>query len=160
MYRAFSFVVKHKRTTRFNSMLIVNTFNIRSVLLALGLSALYPLHSQTPERFKTDSLLLVKKNLGKGFTTTIFYSSRKERPSTGNFSCWWNRNNTGKITDSMEVHTEHAIALASVSSVGNNISTELRIPPCLFPFFQGRLPNPLPTIHALDRDVMEETTPG
>ncbi len=142
-------------------MLIVNTFNMRSVLfLALGLFSLVSFaQPNAVERFKTDSLLLVKKNPGKGFHNDYILFIPKGTPVNRKLFLLVEPNNTGKITDSMEVHTEHAIALASVSSVGNNISTELRIP-LLVPIFPRPASKPLTYTHALDRDVMEETTPG
>ena len=142
-------------------MLIVNTFNMRSVLfLALGLFSLVSFaQPNAVERFKTDSLLLVKKNPGKGFHNDYILFIPKGTPVNKKLFLLVEPNNTGKITDSMEVHTEHAIALASVSSVGNNISTELRIP-LLVPIFPRPASKPLTYTHALDRDVMEETTPG
>lgn len=64
-------------------------------------------------------------------------------------------NNTGKLSDSIEVHKQYAIDLASASSVGNNISTELKIP-LLVPIFPRPASKPLTYTHALDRDVMLE----
>ncbi|HEX4886491.1 MAG TPA: hypothetical protein VFV37_00460 [Luteibaculaceae bacterium] len=68
-------------------------------------------------------------------------------------------NNTGRISDSSEVHDEQARFLASRSSVGNNISTELRLP-FLVPVFPRPASKPNTYTHALDRDVMEETEPS
>jgi hypothetical protein len=57
----------------------------------------------------------------------------------------------------MEVHMKYAIDLASVSSVGNNISTELGIP-LLVPVFPRPASLPYTYTHALDRDVMLENS--
>lgn len=64
-------------------------------------------------------------------------------------------NNTGKLNDSISVHTNYAINLASKSSIGNNISTELKIP-LLVPIFPRPASKPLVYTHALDRDVILE----
>ena len=66
-------------------------------------------------------------------------------------------NNTGKTSDRIEVHKQYAIDLASVSSVGNNVSTELKIP-LLVPVFPRPASQPLMYTHALDRDIMLERT--
>ncbi len=65
-------------------------------------------------------------------------------------------NNTGSITDDMTVHRRAAMDLASKSSVGNNVSTELRLP-LLVPIFPRPSSKPLVYTHALDRDAMLET---
>ncbi len=64
-------------------------------------------------------------------------------------------NNTGKLSDSISVHEQYAIHLASVSSIGNNIATELNIP-LLVPIFSRPASKPLMYAHALDRDVVLE----
>lgn len=64
-------------------------------------------------------------------------------------------NNTGFVTDSIEVHFNSAINLASKSSVGNNVSRMLKIP-LLVPVFPRSASQSLIYSHALDRDVMLE----
>lgn len=68
-------------------------------------------------------------------------------------------NNTGKITDSAEVHKKAAIHLAAVRSVGNNISSELKIP-LLVPVFPKPASQPLLYTHASDRDAIITSKPG
>jgi hypothetical protein len=53
----------------------------------------------------------------------------------------------------MQIHEQYAISLASESSVGNNVSTQLKIP-FLVPIFPRPASYPLMYTHALDRDVM------
>jgi hypothetical protein len=105
--------------------------------------------------FKNDSIMLVKANPEKGFYNDYILFIPKKTPLHKKIFLLVEPNNTGKITDSMEVHTEYAIHLASVSSVGNNISTELKIP-LLVPVFPRPASQPLMYTHALDRDVMLE----
>lgn len=104
---------------------------------------------------KSDSLIIVPKNPAKGFHHDYILFIPKGTPLKKKIFLLVEPNNTGKITDSMEVHKKHAIALASVSSVGNNISTELKIP-LLVPIFPRPSSQPLMYTHALDRDIMLE----
>lgn len=113
----------------------------------------------TTETVKKDSLLIIKKNPEKGFYNDYILFIPKGTPLNKTIFLLVEPNNTGKLSDSMEVHEEHAIYLASVSSVGNNISTELHIP-LLVPVFPRPASQPLMYTHALDRDVMLETSPG
>ena len=110
------------------------------------------------EPFQKDSLLIISKDPKKGFYNDYILFIPKGMPRNKELFLLVEPNNTGKITDSMEVHKKHAIALASVSSVGNNISTELHIP-LLVPIFPRPASKELTYTHALDRDVMLEKTP-
>ena len=114
--------------------------------------------NSTIETLKKDSLLLIKKNPGKGFYNDYILFIPKGTPINKNTFLLVEPNNTGKISDSIEVHKKYAIDLASVSSVGNNISTELKIP-LLVPIFPRPESQPLMYTHALDRDVMLEKSP-
>jgi hypothetical protein len=105
--------------------------------------------------FKKDSLIVIGKNPEKGFYNDYILFIPKGTVRNKKIFLLVEPNNTGKITDSMEVHKEYAIHLASVSSVGNNISKELRIP-LLVPIFPRPASQPLVYTHALDRDVMLE----
>jgi hypothetical protein len=109
----------------------------------------------TIETLKKDSLLVIEKNPKKGFYNDYILFIPKGTPLNKKIFLLVEPNNTGKISDSMEVHKEYAIDLASVSSVGNNVSTELRIP-LLVPIFPRPASQPLMYTHALDRDVMLE----
>jgi hypothetical protein len=104
---------------------------------------------------KRDSLIVVAKNPEKGFHHEYILFVPKGTPLNKKVFLLVEPNNTGKITDSIEVHRKYAIDLASVSSVGNNISTELKIP-LLVPVFPRPASKPLMYTHALDRDVMLE----
>ncbi|MGG9962678.1 hypothetical protein [Ferruginibacter sp. SUN106] len=108
--------------------------------------------------FKNDSVLVIKANPGKGFYNDYILFIPQKTPLDKKIFLLVEPNNTGKITDSMEVHQQYAIDLASVSSVGNNISTELKIP-LLVPIFPRPASQPLMYTHALDRDVMLERSP-
>ena len=113
--------------------------------------------AQNPKTEK-DSLLIIQKNAEKGFQNDYILFIPKGTPLKKKIFLLVEPNNTGKISDSMEVHRAYAIDLASVSSVGNNVSTELRIP-LLVPIFPRPASQPLVYTHALDRDVMLEKTP-
>lgn len=115
-------------------------------------------HSTTEETFKNDSLLVVGKNPEKGFYNDYVLFIPKKTILNKKIFLLVEPNNTGNISDSIEVHKKYAIDLASVSSVGNNISTELKIP-LLVPIFPRPASLPLVYTHALDRDVMLEKQP-
>lgn len=109
--------------------------------------------------FKTDSLIVVTRNPEKGFQHDYLIFIPKGTPLDKKLFLLVEPNNTGKISDSIEVHKKYAISLATVSSVGNNISTELKIP-LLVPVFPRPASQPLTYTHALDRDVMLDSLPG
>ncbi len=111
----------------------------------------------TAETFKNDSLIIVPKNPGKGFYHDYILFIPKKTALHKKIFLLVEPNNTGKITDSMDVHKKYAVGLASVSSVGNNISTELKIP-LLVPIFPRPASQPLMYTHALDRDIMLENS--
>ena len=107
----------------------------------------------TNSYFHKDSLLIVTKQPNKGFHHDYIIFIPKGTLLNATTVLLVEPNNTGKITDSIGIHKEAAIALASVSSVGNNCATELKIP-LLVPVFPRPASQPLMYIHALDRDVM------
>ena len=109
--------------------------------------------------FKKDSLLIVAGQPEKGFSNDYILFIPKGIPLKKELFLLVEPNNTGKTSDSIEVHQQYAINLASVSSVGNNVSTELKIP-LLVPVFPRPASRPLMYTHALDRDVMLEKLPG
>ena len=114
--------------------------------------------NSTTDIFKKDSLLVVRMNPKKGFHYDYILFIPKGTPLKKKVFLLVEPNNTGKTSDSIEVHKEYAIDLASVRSVGNNISTELKIP-LLVPVFPRPASQPLVYTHALDRDVMLEKIP-
>ncbi len=106
---------------------------------------------------KSDSLIIVTKNPEKGFYHDYILFVPKGTPLNKKIFLLVEPNNTGKTSDRIEVHKQYAIDLASVSSVGNNVSTELKIP-LLVPVFPRPVSQPLMYTHALDRDIMLERT--
>lgn len=108
--------------------------------------------------FAKDSLIVVKKNPKKGFDNEYLLFIPKGTPKNKEIFLIVEPNNTGKVSDTLDVHKNAAIDLASLRSVGNNVSTELRIP-LLVPVFPRLSSQPLIYTHALDRDVMLEKTP-
>lgn len=111
--------------------------------------------NEAVETFKKDSLLIIKQNSEKGFSNEYILFIPKGTPLNKKIFLLVEPNNTGKTSDSIDIHKKHAIDLASVSSVGNNISTMLKIP-LLVPIFPRPAIQPLIYTHALDRDVIEE----
>lgn len=109
--------------------------------------------------FGTDSLIVVARNPEKGFHHDYLLFVPRKTPLGKKLFLLVEPNNTGTISDSIEIHKKHAINLATVSSIGNNISTELKIP-LLVPVFPRPASQPLMYTHALDRDVMLESLPG
>lgn len=134
---------------------------MRSIFILLFIFLQAGAFAQQPAAavFTKDSLLMLKSNPAKGFTNNYILFIPKGTPLNKKLFLLVEPNNTGLLNDSMEVHTRHAIALASVSSVGNNISTELKIP-LLVPIFPRPASKPLVYTHALDRDVMLDESPG
>lgn len=123
-------------------------------LLSFACNNLFAQNSQI-EIFEKDSLIVIEKNPTKGFFNDYVLFIPKGAKLESKTFLLVEPNNTGKLSDSIEVHKKYAIDLASVSSVGNNISTELRIP-FLVPVFPRPSLKPLTYTHALDRDVMLE----
>jgi hypothetical protein len=123
-------------------------------LLVFTLSCL----SSFAQTTSKDSLIIIKSNPEKGFNNEYILFIPKGTALNKKIFLLVEPNNTGKITDSMEVHKAAAISLASISSVGNNVSTELKIP-LLVPIFPRPASQPLVYTHALDRDVMLENKP-
>jgi len=106
---------------------------------------------------KSDSLIIVAMDPEKGFYHDYILFIPKGTPLKKKLFLLVEPNNTGKLSDSIEVHRKYAVDLASVSSVGNNVSTELKIP-LLVPVFPRLESQPLMYTHALDRDIMLEKT--
>ncbi|VXC15756.1 conserved hypothetical protein [Flavobacterium sp. 9AF] len=107
------------------------------------------------EFHKSDTLFIIKKNPEKEFYHDYILFVPREVPLNKKTYLLVEPNNTGRPSDSIEVHKKYAIDLASVSSVGNNISTMLKIP-LLVPVFPRPSSYELIYTHALDRDVMLE----
>ncbi len=130
---------------------------MRSIFILISTLSSFASFAQqsTIEIFKKDSIIVVNKNPGKGFHNDYILFIPKGTPVNKKIFLLVEPNNTGKISDSMEIHKKYAIDLASVSSVGNNVSTELKIP-LLVPVFPRPASQPLMYTHALDRDVMIE----
>ena len=106
-----------------------------------------------------DSLIYIKQQPSKGFYNDYILFIPKETPFNKKVVLLIEPNNTGKTSDSIEVHKKSAIDLATKSSVGNNVATLLKIP-LLVPVFPRPAAEPMMYTHALDRDVIldEEAT--
>ena len=138
-----------------------NTLYMRLIFLFIFSTAHLLAFAQLPDvkTFKSDSLLVVEKNPEKGFQHDYLLFIPRRTPLDKKTVLLVEPNNTGQLSDSIDVHKKQAIYLATVSSVGNNISTELNIP-LLVPVFPRPASQPLMYTHALDRDVMLERSPA
>ena len=108
--------------------------------------------------FPKDSLIVIEKKPEKGFHNDYILFIPKGTVLHKRTFLLVEPNNTGILSDSIDIHKKSAIQLASLRSVGNNVSTELNIP-LLVPIFPRSASEPLMYTHALDRDVMLETAP-
>jgi hypothetical protein len=132
---------------------------IRPVLfLILTFSFFLSSAQQKSPTIQHDTLLIISKDPAKGFRHDYILFIPKGTVLNKKTFLLVEPNNTGKITDSIDVHKMYAIGLASKNSVGNNIATELHIP-LLVPIFPRPASEPLLYTHALDRDVMLKKTP-
>lgn len=109
--------------------------------------------------FKRDSALYITKNPVKGFYHDYILFIPGGTVLNKKIYLLVEPNNTGIITDSIEIHKKAALDLAFVSSVGNNVAAVLKIP-LLVPVFPRPASQPLMYTHALDRDVMLKKTPA
>lgn len=107
--------------------------------------------------FVKNELIIIESNPSKGFNNSYILFIPKGVQKNKLTRLLVEPNNTGKVTDSISIHKKYAIGLASESSIGNNISTELKIP-LLVPIFPRPAAKPLVYTHALDRDVIFEKT--
>ena len=111
--------------------------------------------NSTNEFFVKNDLIIIRSNPSKGFNNSYILFIPKGVEKNKLTRLLVEPNNTGRLSDSISVHEKYAISLASESSVGNNISTELKIP-LLVPIFSRPASKPLVYTHALDRDVIFE----
>ena len=129
---------------------------MRSFILLFAFAPFITFSQNTDsEFFLKDSLIIRESNPSKGFNNSYILFIPKGTPKGKLTYLLVEPNNTGKTSDSLRVHKKSAIELASTSSVGNNISTNLKIP-LLVPIFPRPNSKPLVYTHALDRDVIFE----
>lgn len=105
------------------------------------------------EKFLKDTLLVVKANPEAGFAHDYLLFIPKGTSKGKKSYLLVEPNNTGFTSDSIEKHREGAFFIATKRSIGNNISTELKIP-LLVPIFPRPKDRNLIYTHALDRDAM------
>jgi hypothetical protein len=132
---------------------------MRTILLLISTLACLTCAAQTETKpTLKDTVLIIKKNPKKGFYHDYILFLPKGISLNKKTFLLVEPNNTGKTSDSIEIHKQYALDLATVSSVGNNISTELKIP-LLVPVFPRPASQPLLYTHALDRDAMVQMSP-
>ena len=131
---------------------------MRKIILLFSLIPILSFaQNSTNESFVKNELIIIKGNPSKGFNNSYILFIPKGVEKNKLTRLLVEPNNTGKVSDSMPIHESSAVSLASESSVGNNISTELKIP-LLVPIFSRPASKPLIYTHALDRDVIFETS--
>lgn len=115
----------------------------------------YIFAQNTPQKnfYSKDTLLIIPQKETKYFYNSYILFIPKDTPTNKKIYLLVEPNNTGFTTDSLFIHTQHAIDLASKNSIGNNIATMLKIP-ILVPIFPRPASQPLIYTHALDNDVM------
>lgn len=132
------------------------------VVLILGLSAITGSSQNTDSRisqlasgkfFLQDTLITVSANPTAGFRNDYLLFIPRGTSKGRKTTLLVEPNNSGFTSDSLEKHREAAIFVATERSIGNNASTELKIP-FLVPIFPRPKDRPLVYTHALDRDAM------
>ncbi len=105
--------------------------------------------------FTKDTILILPGNAKNGYEHSFIVYIPEGTLKNERIPLLVEPNNSGFTNDSIEVHLESALYLASKSSVGNNVSRMLKIP-LLVPVFPRPSSYDLIYTHALDRDVMME----
>lgn len=129
----------------------------KHLMIAIALLYVVGYAPAQPAVTQKDSLYVGEKNPALGFQSGYVLFIPKGTPLNQKTVLLVEPNNTGKLSDSASVHLKAAVFLASKSSVGNNVSTELKIP-LLVPLFSRPESRPNLYTHALDRDVMLDKT--
>lgn len=119
---------------------------------ATALAQSSPSENRT-DLFLQDTLFTVKANPTAGFAYDYLLFIPKGTVKGKQNWLLVEPNNTGFTSDSIEKHLEAAIFVATERSIGNSISTELKLP-FLVPIFPRPKSNSLVYTHALDRDAM------
>lgn len=131
---------------------------MRKIILLFSLIPILSFAQNSIETsFAKNELIIIKSNPSKGFNNSYILFIPEGVKKNEVTRLLVEPNNTGKVSDSISIHESYAVSLASESSVGNNISTELKIP-LLVPIFPRPASKPLVYTHALDRDVVFETS--
>ena len=119
--------------------------------LSIGFAQNSTLSSST--KYQKDTLLTITANPGAGFLHDYLLFIPKGASKGKRTYLLVEPNNSGFTSDSIEKHREAAIFLATERSIGNNVSTELKVP-FLVPVFPRSKSHSLIYTHALDRDAM------
>lgn len=104
-----------------------------------------------------DTLILVPAQIQKGFQHDYLLFIPTGTILDDRTTLLVEPNNTGTVSDDIDVHLKAAIRLASMRSVGHDVAKALKIP-LLVPVFPRPESQPLIYTHALDRDVQLITT--
>ncbi|WP_051286370.1 hypothetical protein [Salinimicrobium terrae] len=105
------------------------------------------------KKFQQDTLITVKANPEAGFAYDYLLYIPKGLQKEKKTWLLVEPNNTGFTSDSIEVHRKAAMFVATERSIGNNVSTEMKIP-FLVPIFPRPKAHDLVYTHALDRDAL------
>ncbi len=129
---------------------------MKKLVIFVILLAVYVTHAQTTEQelLRNDKGVLLKFNAnssaGFNFPYLLFIPNNLQRGTETILMV--ETNNTGVLSDSIEVHEKAAIKAASRSGVGHYVSVKLGLP-FLVPVFPRPAGNWQQYTHALDRDT-------
>lgn len=113
-----------------------------------------PSSSKIPEeKYQSDTLIGIAANPDAGFSHEYLLFIPKGTVKGKTTYLLVEPNNSGFTSDSIDKHREAAIFVATERSIGNNVSTELKVP-FLVPVFPRTKAESLIYTHALDRDAM------
>ncbi|MCC8361348.1 hypothetical protein [Salinimicrobium sediminilitoris] len=103
--------------------------------------------------FLKDTLISIEADPAAGFSHEYLLMIPKGTTKAETIFLAVEPNNTGFTSDSIELHREGAIFVATKRSIGNIVATELHLP-LLVPVFPRTRKENLVYTHALDRDAM------
>ena len=107
----------------------------------------------TSELYLKDTLVTAKSNPEAGFLYDYLLFIPEGTVKNKKVYLLVEPNNTGFTSDSIEIHREGAVYIATQRSLGNIVSKELHVP-LLVPVFPRPKNRNLTYTHALDRDAM------
>jgi hypothetical protein len=112
-----------------------------------------PISESRSGSFLEDTLISIEADPASGFSHEYLLMIPKETTKVETLFLVVEPNNSGFTSDSIELHREAAIFVATKRSIGNIVSTELGLP-LLVPVFPRTRKENLVYTHALDRDAM------
>ncbi len=112
-----------------------------------------PISKNSSGSFLKDTLISIEADPASGFSHEYLLMIPKGTTKAETLFLVVEPNNSGFTSDSIELHREGAIFVATKRSIGNIVATELHLP-LLVPVFPRTRKENLVYTHALDRDAM------